>query len=218
MFCPFLDYCLCCPLPNVSEKTFGQNIENLTHHQKHCHWKKSGDAQGHLMQCLCSEKRNYSFSSSKKAMILKTSLSLKAPSPQNRRACRSSSERCRWWGCTGESGWKLNHSDHLDIPLMRENRRREVGDEVWGGRSRPGKAPHLITRKRKVMILTIMMMIRNIQELVSESVDEQSWKMSNLLHGPISTHQILPRERRVNRDIFGTSNLQNRTYGISCDE
>ena len=102
MFCPFLDYCLCCPLPNVSEKTFGQNIENLTHHQKHCHWKKSGDAQGHLMQCLCSEKRNYSFSSSKKAMILKTSLSLKAPSPQNRRACRSSSERCRWWGCTGE--------------------------------------------------------------------------------------------------------------------
>ena len=159
-------------LPNVSEKTFGQNIENLTHHQKHCHWKKSGDAQGHLMQCLCSEKRNYSFSSSKKAMILKTSLSLKAPSPQNRRACRSSSERCRWWGCTGESGWKLNHSDHLDIPLMRENRRREVGDEVWGGRSRPGKAPHLITRKRKVMILTIMMMIRNIQELVSESVDE----------------------------------------------
>ena len=55
---------------------------------------------------------------------------------------------------------------------MRENRRREVGDEVWGGRSRPGKAPHLITRKRKVMILTIMMMIRNIQELVSESGDE----------------------------------------------
>ena len=46
----------------------------------------------------------------------------------------------------------------------------------------------------------------------------QSWKMSNLLHGPISTNQILPREKRVNRDIFGTSNLQNRTYGVSCDE
>ena len=41
----------------------------------------------------------------------------------------------------------------------------------------------------------------------------QSWKMSNLLHGPISTNQILPQEKRVNRDIFGTSNLQNRTYG-----
>ena len=46
----------------------------------------------------------------------------------------------------------------------------------------------------------------------------QSWKMSNLLHGPISTNQILPREKRVNRNIFGTSNLQNRTYGVSCDE
>ena len=46
----------------------------------------------------------------------------------------------------------------------------------------------------------------------------QSWKMSNLLHGPISTNQILPREKRVNRDIFCTSNLQNRTYGVSCDE
>ena len=28
----------------------------------------------------------------------------------------------------------------------------------------------------------------------------------------------LPREKRVIRDIFGTSNLQNRTYGVSCDE
>ena len=28
----------------------------------------------------------------------------------------------------------------------------------------------------------------------------------------------LPREKRVNRDIFGTSNLQNRSYGVSCDE
>ena len=46
----------------------------------------------------------------------------------------------------------------------------------------------------------------------------QSWKMSNLLHGPISTNQILPREKRVNRDIFGTSKIQNRTYGVSCDE
>ena len=47
---------------------------------------------------------------------------------------------------------------------------------------------------------------------------EQRWKMSNLLHGPISTNQILPQEKRVNRGIFGTSNLQNRTYGVSCDE
>ena len=46
----------------------------------------------------------------------------------------------------------------------------------------------------------------------------QRWKMSNLLHGPVSTNQILPREKRVNRDIFGTPNLQNRTYGVSCDE
>ena len=45
-----------------------------------------------------------------------------------------------------------------------------------------------------------------------------SCKMSNLLHGPISTNQILPREKRVDRDIFGTSNLQNRTCGVSCDE
>ena len=42
---------------------------------------------------------------------------------------------------------------------------------------------------------------------------DQSWKMSNLLHGPISTNQILPGEKRVNRDVFGTLNLQNRTYG-----
>ena len=30
----------------------------------------------------------------------------------------------------------------------------------------------------------------------------QSCKMSNLLHGPRSSNQILPREKRVNRDIF----------------
>ena len=29
-----------------------------------------------------------------------------------------------------------------------------------------------------------------------------SWKMSNPLHGPESSNQILPREKRVNRDIF----------------
>ena len=46
------------------------------------------------------------------------------------------------------------------------------------------------------------------------SSHRQSWKMSNLLHGPISTNQILPWEKRVNGDIFGTSNLQNRTYDL----
>ena len=46
----------------------------------------------------------------------------------------------------------------------------------------------------------------------------QRWKMSNLLHGPISTNQILPREKRVNCDIFGTSNPKHRSYGVSCDE
>ena len=29
-----------------------------------------------------------------------------------------------------------------------------------------------------------------------------SCKMSNLLHGPESSNQILPREKRVNRDIL----------------
>ena len=29
--------------------------------------------------------------------------------------------------------------------------------------------------------------------------------MSNLLHGQTSTNQILPQEKRVNRDIFGTT-------------
>ena len=58
------------------------------------------------------------------------------------------------------------------------------------------------------------------QRLAMEDIlmPEQSWKMSNLLHGPISTNQILPREKHVSRDIFGASNLQNRTYGVSCDE
>ena len=50
------------------------------------------------------------------------------------------------------------------------------------------------------------------------TANTQSWKMSNLLHGPISTNQILPQEKRVNRDICGTSNQQNMTYGVSCDE
>ena len=36
--------------------------------------------------------------------------------------------------------------------------------------------------------------------------------MSNLLQEPISTNQILPQEQR---DIFGTSNLQKRTYGVT---
>ena len=33
--------------------------------------------------------------------------------------------------------------------------------------------------------------------------------MSNLWHGPISTNQILAREKRVNRDIFGKPTKQN---------
>ena len=55
-------------------------------------------------------------------------------------------------------------------------------------------------------------------QIWSACLHVQRWKMSNLLHGPISTNQIIPRENRVNHDIFGTSNLQNRTYGVSCDE
>ena len=47
---------------------------------------------------------------------------------------------------------------------------------------------------------------------------DRSCKMSNLLQGPISSNQILPREKCVNRDIFSPSNLQNRTYEVSCDE
>ena len=61
-------------------------------------------------------------------------------------------------------------------------------------------------------------MLDMVGEKVNTFGQKQSWKMSNLLHGPISTKQILPREKRVNRDIFGTSNLQNRTCGVSCDE
>ena len=53
---------------------------------------------------------------------------------------------------------------------------------------------------------------------IFSGIRSQSWKMSSLLHGPISTNQILPWEKRLNRDIFRTSNLQNRTYGVSCDE
>ena len=41
-------------------------------------------------------------------------------------------------------------------------------------------------------------------------VRKQSCKMSNLLHGPKSSNQILPREMRVNADIFSASNQQNR--------
>ena len=37
-------------------------------------------------------------------------------------------------------------------------------------------------------------------------------------HGPISSNQILPQEKRVHCDIFGTSNLQNRIFEVSCDE
>ena len=39
----------------------------------------------------------------------------------------------------------------------------------------------------------------------------QSCKISNLLQGPILSNQILPREKGVNRDIFCTSTLKNRT-------
>ena len=40
-----------------------------------------------------------------------------------------------------------------------------------------------------------------VDKVADEVTD--SCKMSNLLHGPISTNQILPREKHVNRDIFG---------------
>ena len=35
-----------------------------------------------------------------------------------------------------------------------------------------------------------------------KDLPRQSCKMSNLLHGPKSSNQILPREKRVNREIF----------------
>ena len=63
----------------------------------------------------------------------------------------------------------------------------------------------LLSPNNYKMLINVMMMM--VMEMT------QSWKMSNLLHGPISTNQILPGEKRVNRDIFGTLNLQNRTYG-----
>ena len=43
-----------------------------------------------------------------------------------------------------------------------------------------------------------------------DSGKTQSCKMSNLLHGQKSRNQILPQEKGVNRDIFSTSNKQNR--------
>ena len=55
-------------------------------------------------------------------------------------------------------------------------------------------------------------------KMANDTDISQSWKMSNLLHGPLSPNQILPREKRVNRDMFGTSNLQNISYVVSCDE
>ena len=60
--------------------------------------------------------------------------------------------------------------------------------------------------------------LENGNSIFARGATDQSWKMSNPLHGPISTNQILPREKHVNHNIFGTSNLQNRTYGVSCDE
>ena len=42
----------------------------------------------------------------------------------------------------------------------------------------------------------------------------QSWKMSNLLHGPISTNQILPGEKRVNRDILAPQTYKTELIGF----
>ena len=65
---------------------------------------------------------------------------------------------------------------------------------------------------QSILDLRMQEMTERLPEI--NRVFEQSWKMSNLLHGPISTNQILPQGKRVNRDIVGTSNLQNRTYGF----
>ena len=43
---------------------------------------------------------------------------------------------------------------------------------------------------------------RNVIDPIDPPPPVQSWKMSNLLHGSISTNQILPREKRVNRNIL----------------
>ena len=40
-----------------------------------------------------------------------------------------------------------------------------------------------------------------VDKVADEVTD--SCKMSNLLHGPESSNQILPREKHINRDIFG---------------
>ena len=52
-----------------------------------------------------------------------------------------------------------------------------------------------------------------VDKVADEVTD--SCKMSNLLHGPESSNQILPREKHVNRDIFSQ---QNRPEEVSCDE
>ena len=74
-----------------------------------------------------------------------------------------------------------------------------------GGRGRPatsrpeGRLPQeLITQ---IEDLTTQVSLFSNFNFSSTS---QSCKVSNLLHGPESSNQILPREKRVNRDIFGT--------------
>ena len=49
---------------------------------------------------------------------------------------------------------------------------------------------------------------------ITDNVLIQSWKMSNLLHGPISTNQILPGEKRVNRDILAPQTYKTELIGF----
>ena len=49
--------------------------------------------------------------------------------------------------------------------------------------------------------VVIGVLVMEVDKVADEVTD--SCKMSNLLHGPESSNQILPREKHINRDIFG---------------
>ena len=72
---------------------------------------------------------------------------------------------------------------------------------IPGCERKPGFRVRAFKHTQYVQILTAMKQVFGPRKQVL-GPENHSWKMSNLLHGPESSNQILPREKRVNRDIF----------------
>ena len=73
---------------------------------------------------------------------------------------------------------------------------------------KPNRRSSVTSVKERYNVIINMLIIK------PELQNVKSFTRTNIVKPDFTPTKV----NRVNRDIFGTSNLQNRTYEVSCDE